>query len=77
MADYAHRILGPNSNRLLEIGAQYRADKSLVQGTIALLDANKLVAAGWSPYFGPAKAVNGWVVPDSDPALRRRNTIAH
>lgn len=76
MADYAHRILGPNHNRLLVIGAQYRADKSLVQGTISLADANKLVVAGWTPYFGTAKAINGWVVPDSDPALRRRNTLA-
>lgn len=77
MSDFDHRIVGPNHNRLLEIGARHSADGSLVSGTVTLMDANRLVAAGWQVYSGPARAVDGWVVPDSDPVLKARNTLAH
>lgn len=66
----SRRIVGPNDNRLLTVA--YPPEKVAGPGVVSHTTAEKLLAAGWREYHGPATTRGGWVVPGSDPALRPR-----
>jgi hypothetical protein len=61
------RMIGPFHNRTITAIEDHRLPGQVSHETAALL-----LKTGWKRYTGPATAVDGWIVKDSDPALHPR-----
>ena len=62
-----YRLIGPFHNRMITAIEDHRLPGQVSHETSALL-----LRTGWKRYSGPARAVDGWIVKDSDPKLRPR-----
>ena len=67
-----YRLLGPHNNRLITVHPHPIKGMGQVDEAAAILLEEK---GGWTRYKGTAQQEDGWIIPDTDPALKNRTTL--